>query len=461
MIPIKRGRGRPRKTPPIEQNEVNSEFMHQDDYLPETEMTGMSAADAEIAATNDELENADIVSVLGSPEVTGSVVKIMKVDSITLRPAYLTTIPAKNFSIENVKQTYGGGEYIMFIQRSNGTTVKSLKFAIDARFKGKSETLPAPEGIASPQEKGLTQIGMQLATMLGNKIDEIKTVNKNENDSLLPLLIQQTQESSKMQMQILTEFAKAMRPTSTEPASWLGVCAPIVIELIRNFNKQGSSLPELIGALVQLRDLTPGGDGGTVETKEKSVWDKIIESVAPALAPALVPALMQHVQKNVSPISALPAKPVLPSAPPSIRTKINPSQNSSPTVNKEAPMRNNNHVAPPKPQSNVMTIEKVMPYLLKGAENDTNPESYYDLTKTFLSGEEFVQLVAVLENENWKQIVFGQFLDVIEPYSEWFNELRECFINPDTDNEEDDEDNENESPNDSAPIKKESDAPKL
>lgn len=444
MPQIKRGRGRPRKIVTPDPTESENEFTSQEEFLPE-ESAGMMSADEEVGAVNDELENADIIALLSSPGVMGSVVKLSKINDMTLIPEYITSFPAKNFNPEQIKKMYGGGEYLMAIVRSNGKVVKHAKFNISRMFKGdinlKNASEPAATGTNG--EQGLTQLGMQLANMLGNKLDEIKN-SKNEGDSILPLLMQQQRESAQMQMTMLVELAKSMRPaqSSSEPGSWIGICTPIILELIRNSKKEGSSLSEMIGALVQLRSLTPEGGGDIPETKEKSFWEKLLESVAPALAPALVPALMQHVQKNAV-IPALPSKTTLP--PPmkpkpatlhreNLPAEIKPSQNEIKPVTINPMPASNSQVA--TPPSNELTIAKIFPFLLTGAKTDTDPHSYYDMALVMLKGEELEQLNLALANENWQSIIFGDKVKEIEPYIAWFEELRDCFINGD---EEDDD----------------------
>lgn len=449
MPQIKRGRGRPRKIITPDPTEAENEF-NNEEFLPE-ESVGIMSADEEVGAVNDELENADIIALLSSPGVMGSVVKLSKINDTTLIPEYITSFPAKNFNPEQIKKMYGGGEYLMAIVRSNGKVVKHAKFNISRMFKGdiniKNATEPAATGTNG--EQGLTQLGMQLANMLGNKLDEIKN-SKNEGDSILPLLMQQQRESAQMQMAMLVEMAKSMRPaqSTSEPGSWIGICTPIILELIRNSKKEGSSLNEMIGALVQLRSLTPEGGGDIPETKEKSFWEKLLESVAPALAPALVPALMQHVQKNAV-MPALPPKTAVPSMPPVKREplpvrrenlpvdpKIKPSQNEIPPVTNTVMPPSNNHVD--TSSSNELTIAKIFPFLLTGAKTDTDPHSYYDMALVMLKDEEVAQLTLALANENWAQIIFGDKVKEIEPYMEWFEELRDCFIAPDEEDEETD-----------------------
>jgi len=98
MSEIKRGRGRPRKV--LEGDIPPENTGGLEEYLPGSEVTGLTNADDEIEEVNDSLENVDIVSILSSPEVTGTTAKIMKIDTVTLNPHYLTTIPAKSFNIE-------------------------------------------------------------------------------------------------------------------------------------------------------------------------------------------------------------------------------------------------------------------------------------------------------------------------------------------------------------------------
>ena len=260
----KRGRGRPRKVI-VETVPDTTEFQEREDFLPEQEP---SNPDSDIAAMSDELENVEIMGILNSPDIAGAVCRIYKVNVVTLKPEYVTQIPAKSFLIENIKKTYGGGEYRMFIVRANGKDVISRSFTIDSRFKGELDIMPnsvpvSPNGSVSNGEKGLTQLGMQLANMLGNKLDEIKRVEKDET---MPLLLQQMRDSAQMQMTMLTEFAKSMKPTG-DTMSIIVSLAPIILEFIKIKKKDGSSLTEIIGAMVQLRDLTGGNDNGDPRDK--------------------------------------------------------------------------------------------------------------------------------------------------------------------------------------------------
>jgi hypothetical protein len=104
-----------------------------------------SPAVGEIPADLDELDPQAVIAELGAE---ASLVTLYRQDpSAPSRFAYLDSFPADGFSLDAVRNTYGGGNYRLHIRDQGRRVKRQFGFTIDARFKGAAPQpaeLPAP-----------------------------------------------------------------------------------------------------------------------------------------------------------------------------------------------------------------------------------------------------------------------------------------------------------------------------
>lgn len=121
---------------------------------------------------------------------------------------YLGQIPLSEFSLERIKEDFGGGYYRAKIKDARGAYIKHLTFCIDSRFKQ-----PTP-----PQEKSSAQSHSenQPASALG----ELKEIILKQNETIIRLLeAKATDKASAMDpLTLALKMAEIMKPAAPAPA---------------------------------------------------------------------------------------------------------------------------------------------------------------------------------------------------------------------------------------------------
>lgn len=79
---------------------------------------------------------------------------------------YLTTIPVEQYSLDYVRNQFGGGRYIVLFKSEAGKIVKKLAFTVSQKFKGAVGTEAPPSG--SPAAPGISpEAAMMMGRMQG------------------------------------------------------------------------------------------------------------------------------------------------------------------------------------------------------------------------------------------------------------------------------------------------------
>ncbi len=330
-----------------------------------------------------------IFSVLATMNLSGGKVGIHLKRPNALKVSYegyMTIEQFKEDGLETLKNTYGGGDYTLQFQDSNGKFVTSQNISIDPRFKG------SVEPTAAPPEK-LDEDRIVTAIEKNRPAD-------NQGAGMMPLMITMFVESNKTLAAMLTAnqqanstllsgMMSALTAAQTKPAT-----DPVLLEFIRQKSDK-TPISETIEAFATLRDLTSNG-----EPKEK---EDMIEKFVKLVGPSLVGFFTRQ------------GMPMMPPPP-----QLDAGQ--------QAPQQQ----APPPPATGAAPDDgpKLVQFtgmLLNAARRGTPAENYYDVIVDNITDDQFDLLITELKKENWLETLFGNFPEVLAQKA-WFEKLRAAFL---------------------------------
>ncbi len=235
------------------------------------------------------------------------------------KPAYIATIPLDQFSLENVKQIYGGGDFEATGKNAMGQNVTeasgkfSIDHSIDPKNPDETKEKPAPAAppldlaaiiretreSASKETSGMMELAKVILTRPAQAPDNtiLLQVIQMQKESEARLL-QVMQESEKRTQSILKEIA-ASRTDAEPPKS------------LREQLEDAKELMELIG--------------GDRREKEESTFEKLLRGLAP-----LGERIAAHYLAGGAPtppiVPVLPAPNGVVTAPPASGFAPNPAQ---------------------------------------------------------------------------------------------------------------------------------------
>ena len=349
--------------------------------------------DVEPEFTHEEEQDdvSKIQALLKELDMGGGVARIFRQRPGQAKHEYEGEIPADAFTLETIKRSYGGGDYLIRFAAKGGRYVRSIRFAIDPRHKGELD-----------------------------KINEPPPVTQNSNDNSQALLAfmmqqqqtqaQQAQQSMTLMMTMMSESQKSMaaiiaaaiggggRQVQSEPSSkFIEVMMPMLTESM----KPRGGMAELTENVKLVKELM----GNAPEKEEK---DDMLEKMMTIGAP-LIGAFMSRGQPQPQ-----PAQPV----------RVNPAQPQAlPTPEQ---------IAQAKAQELLGRLRFVTPVLVRAAKKNSYIDSYIDILNDNLDDEGHEMLVYMLKRDDWITTLFNDNPDVVAN-RQWFESFRQAIINPDED----------------------------
>jgi hypothetical protein len=195
-------------------------------------------------------------------------VRLLRKDERDSKLANMETVSADNFSVDYVREQFGGGEYVAVAVDPSGRFIKRVTFKVDARYQGARFAEPAPPPMAlgvSPDVQRLERVVERLVEALG----------KPAAPAVNPL----------GQMKELAEIVRTLMP-ATPPESNV------------------SALKETVGLAKELvgmgREMVEDA-----EPSDQPPWDRIIEK-------GVVPIIEMAQRARRPAIAPVPARPALP-----------------------------------------------------------------------------------------------------------------------------------------------------
>jgi hypothetical protein len=347
--------------------------------------------DVEPEFTHEEEQDdvSKIQALLKELDMGGGVARIFRQRSGQAKHEYEGEIPADAFTLETIKRSYGGGDYLIRFAAKGGRYVRSIRFAIDPRHKGELD-----------------------------KINEPPPVTQNSNDNSQALLAfmmqqqqtqaQQAQQSMTLMMTMMSESQKSMaaiiaaaiggggRQVQSEPSSkFIEVMMPMLTESM----KPRGGVAELTENVKLVKELM-----GTAPEKEEK--DDMLEKMMTIGAP-LIGAFMSRGQPQ-------------PQQPQPVR--VNPAQPQAlPTPEQ---------IAQAKAQELLGKLRFVTPVLVRAAKKNSYIDSYIDILNDNLDDEGHEMLVYMLQRDDWVTTLFNDNPDVVAN-RQWFESFRQAILTPD------------------------------
>ena len=346
-------------------------------------------AEPEFVHEEEQDDVSKIQALLKELDMGGGVARIFRQRPGQAKHEYEGEIPADAFTLETIKRSYGGGDYLIRFAAKGGRYVRSIRFAIDPRHKGELD-----------------------------KINEPPPVTQNSNDNSQALLAfmmqqqqtqaQQAQQSMTLMMTMMSESQKSMaailaaaiggggRQVQSEPSSkFIEVMMPMLTESM----KPRGGVAELTENVKLVKELM-----GTAPEKEEK--DDMLEKMMTIGAP-LIGAFMSRGQPQ-------------PQQPQPVR--VNPTQPQAlPTPEQ---------IAQAKAQELLGKLRFVTPVLVRAAKKGSYVDSYIDILNDNLDDEGHEMLVYMLQRDDWVTTLFNDNPDVVAN-RQWFENLREAILTPD------------------------------
>lgn len=347
-------------------------------------------AEPEFVHEEEQDDVSKIQALLKELDMGGGVARIFRQRPGQAKHEYEGEIPADAFTLETIKRSYGGGDYLIRFAAKGGRYVRSIRFSIDPRHKGELD-----------------------------KINEPPPVTQNTNDNSQALLAfmmqqqqaqaQQAQQSMTLMMTMMSESQKSMaaiiaaaigggRQPQSEPSSkFIEVMMPMLTESM----KPRGGVAELTENVKLVKELM-----GTAPEKEEK--DDMLEKMMTIGAP-LIGAFMSRGQPQ-------------PQQPQPVR--VNPAQPQAlPTPEQ---------IAQAKAQELLGRLRFVTPVLVRAAKKGAYIDSYLEILNDSLDDEGHEMLVYMLQRDDWITTLFNDNPDVVAN-RQWFDNLREAILNPDED----------------------------
>ena len=346
-------------------------------------------AEPEFVHEEEQDDVSKIQSLLKELDMGGGVARIFRQRPGQAKHEYEGEIPADAFTLETIKRSYGGGDYLIRFAAKGGRYVRSIRFAIDPRHKGELD-----------------------------KIHEPAPVTQNSNDNSQALLAfmmqqqqtqaQQAQQSMTLMMTMMSESQKSMAAIiaaaigggrqSPEPSSkFIEVMMPMLTESM----KPRGGVAELTENVKLVKELM-----GTAPEKEEK--DDMLEKVMTIGAP-LLGAFMSRGQQQ-------------PPQPQPVRVNpVEPMPQALPTPEQ---------VANAKAQELLGKLRFVTPILVRAAKKGAYIDSYLDILNDSLDDEGHDMLVFMLQRDDWISTLFNDNPDVVAN-RQWFENFREAILTPD------------------------------
>lgn len=296
---------------------------------------------------------------------------------------YLGSMSTKDFQKDNIKNIYGGGTYRFRLIRANSKRFKTIELSIGGEPK-------FPDAMkSSGSDNGLL---IQMLGMLKEGFDKIAESKKKDDNSVLETMLPIMIKSQEQQTTMIVEMIRAQAGNKENQFQ-----QTMMLELLRGFRSGGqnqTSLPELISGLKELAEFS-GSD------KDENMVSTLIKGVGPVLAGMMQPKMIQIPGQPASPQIAAPVQ-------------------NEPTPRVQSPPEQPADAAKKK-------FADQLAFLCMAAENDSNPESYADLVFDVVPDEMMTQLLALLKQDNWMEVL-SSYQPLVSKQSKWFGELRTVIL---------------------------------
>jgi len=364
------------------------------------------------AITEDVGDEVDrIQQLVRELDIAGGIARIHRQAPGRSSHDYVGEMDVDGFSLEKVKQVYGGGHFKVRFSAATGRYVKQIAFSIDPSFRGEIDRQPTPSQPAMPQPAPGDVNGL-LMMMIKAGEDRAARAEQAARDAseraaqmqagMLTTLVTMMVEAGKANAQVMAAVMgrEPRDVTPTEPGSrLLEAMMPLLVQ-----NAQPRhGLTDLVETVKVVRELSTSQQDA--EPEKEDMLDKVMKVGAPILG-----AIMARGQ----PMPTVPV-PV-------------PQPQPQPQPQKALPAQDDaQQAAEAKVRSLIGQLRVVTPVLVKAAARNAPIESYMDILDDTLDDESWAYLVAFLQRDDWVSTLFGDNPGVVR-HKPWFDNFREMVL---------------------------------
>lgn len=365
--------------------------------------------DIELSAEVKELKK--IEEVLGDAEVSGGTVRLERKGPSDLKWQYCGRFKVEDFSVDHIKQVFGGGDYKAQTFRAKGAFYKKFEFTIDYRYKGSMDigTLPLvdkdkPEQAAMLAATAQANGSNQTMSMMMTMMDRATAQQNSQMMMMMNMMNETSKQNIAMMGGMFTALSAAMGKPAPDPSASM---MPLLIEMVKSSSTgKGSDIQQVISAVRDLSALAKG-EPAPKEEKEDDMFDKVLKYGGP-----IVTALLTKTPLQMPGVIA----PQVPSG--------------GPIIDMNNPQTPQVPVSTPSTPAQTEMLQKVnlyMEVLIGAAEKRSDPATYAELVSDMLTDEHFNVLIAELQSPDWFAKLASGNPRIIAQQA-WFTGLRQELL---------------------------------
>lgn len=351
-------------------------------------------AEPEFVHEEEQDDVSKIQALLKELDMGGGVARIFRQRPGQAKHEYEGEIPADAFTLETIKRSYGGGDYLIRFAAKGGRYVRSIRFAIDPRHKGELDKIhEAPTAVTQSNDNSQALLAFMM---------QQQQAQAQQAQQSMTLMMTMMSESQKSMAAIIAAAIGGGGRQAAEPSSkFIEVMMPMLTESM----KPRGGVAELTENVKLVKELM-----GTAPEKEEK--DDMLEKMMTIGAPLLGAFMSRGQQQQPQP------QPV----------RVNPVQ----PAQSQALPPSAEQIAQAKAQELLGKLRFVTPILVRAAKKGSYIDSYLEILEDNLDDEGHEMLVFMLQRDDWISTLFNDNPDVVANRS-WFESLREAILTPDED----------------------------
>jgi|688.fasta_scaffold58535_6 hypothetical protein len=310
--------------------------------------------------------------------------------------AHLVTMALGDWDKERIAETYGGGEYKVLIKKSDGRYGNQFNFNIDHLRKPRTEE----------KDSNVMEAVAKALTANQPSVDQFKdllTEQQSRSDRMFALMMQQSQENTKMMIGMMTAMAQG-RPQNngTDP-----VLGQIISSLLAHTLKEKhQGIDQLVDGVVKLKQIAEGGRPVGVEDEAPGGgWLPKLLEFLPQVLSGFLAAKAAQTGQPVPVQMPVPAQP-LPQQPSPAQTRP---------------------VQPNPEQQKAIMVSNYIQMLIGMAEQGVPVEQTYAKFEPMCSDEIYGEIADFLLTPDWWEKFSANNPKAI-PHKAWFEGLSKLWL---------------------------------
>lgn len=326
-----------------------------------------------------------------------------------MRPGYIGSLPIDQFTLENVTNLYGGGDFIAEGKTSAGNFAgQKRKFQIDHTIAPKNPRGEKEKPAAAPAGPSITEVMAAARAEQGPLVDLVKTVlarpQSAPDHTLILEVLKQSQASESRVMSVIQKMHDQTQTMMRELADSRG----------------SGGAEEELEKFARMADMMGYSREGGREAAPVPAWVSLLESFAKPLAEVFAKQFAGGVA--ASPIAALPmaAATTQPNGtPPASPGGAAVDVTASPVTENQLPDAMNPILK--------YALANFKTSALKAAARLKNPFEFVDGVLSMAPDQYLPQIFNVARADDWFTQIFGNEAEALK-HVQWLAEMREVMI---------------------------------